>query len=156
MVAADLVETLSGDGPFTVFAPTNAAFDALPEGTLESLLLPENVDQLTDILTYHVLGAEVLSTDLVDGQTATTLEGDDVFRTHSFIRTSLLFVYDAEAGKTRVGMIDLARTRRILGCPYRSCSSAARVLPSWRPGRRNSQQLLQVGCPEGRRHSHSA
>lgn len=53
--AAGLVETLKGEGPFTVFAPTNAAFDKLPEGTVASLLEPENKDQLTAILTYHVL-----------------------------------------------------------------------------------------------------
>merc|ERR1711990_95245 len=78
LTAADLVDTLSGDGPFTVFAPTNAAFAALPEGTLESLLLPENKDQLTDILLYHVLASQVLSTDLTDGLKAETLQGDTV------------------------------------------------------------------------------
>merc|ERR1712141_981181 len=64
VVAGDLAETLSSPGPFTVFAPTNEAFGALPEGTLDSLLKPENKDQLVDILTYHVLPAQVLSTDL--------------------------------------------------------------------------------------------
>merc|ERR1712010_314280 len=64
VVAGDLVETLSYPGPFTVFAPTNEAFGALPEGTLDSLLKPENKDQLVDILTYHVLPSQVLSTDL--------------------------------------------------------------------------------------------
>ena len=59
--AAGLVETLSGEGPFTVFAPTNAAFEALPEGTVETLLMPENKDQLTRILTCHVVAADVMS-----------------------------------------------------------------------------------------------
>ncbi len=59
--AAGLVETLQGEGPFTVFAPVNAAFDALPEGTVETLLKPENKDQLTTILTCHVVGAAVMS-----------------------------------------------------------------------------------------------
>jgi uncharacterized surface protein with fasciclin (FAS1) repeats len=63
--AAGLVETLSGEGPFTVFAPVNAAFDALPAGTVESLLLPENKDQLTSVLTYHVIAGDIMSTDLV-------------------------------------------------------------------------------------------
>lgn len=63
--AAGLVETLSGEGPFTVFAPVNAAFDALPAGTVESLLLPENKDQLTGVLTYHVIAGDIMSTDLV-------------------------------------------------------------------------------------------
>ncbi|MFD0858532.1 fasciclin domain-containing protein [Roseovarius aquimarinus] len=60
--AAGLVETLSGEGPFTVFAPTNAAFEKLPEGTVETLLKPENKDQLTQILTCHVVGADAMST----------------------------------------------------------------------------------------------
>jgi len=76
--AAGLVETLQGDGPFTVFAPTNAAFEALPEGTLESLLKPENKDKLTAILTYHVVGAKVMSGDLKNGQTAGTVNGEDI------------------------------------------------------------------------------
>merc|ERR1711998_570285 len=78
VVAGDLVETLSSPGPFTVFAPLNSAFAALPEGTLDTLLKPENKDQLVDILTYHVVGAKALSTDLSDGQTITTVEGKDV------------------------------------------------------------------------------
>jgi uncharacterized surface protein with fasciclin (FAS1) repeats len=63
--AAGLVETLQGAGPFTVFAPTNAAFEALPAGTVETLLKPENKDQLTKILTCHVVGAEAFSKDIM-------------------------------------------------------------------------------------------
>ncbi|MBP1805672.1 fasciclin domain-containing protein [Rubellimicrobium aerolatum] len=62
--AAGLVETLQGAGPFTVFAPTNAAFEALPAGTVDTLLLPENKETLTQILTCHVVGAEVMSAAL--------------------------------------------------------------------------------------------
>ncbi|MEP9386419.1 fasciclin domain-containing protein [Mesorhizobium sp. KR9-304] len=62
--AAGLVETLSGPGPFTVFAPTNAAFAALPAGTVETLLKPENKDQLTKILTCHVVGAKAMAADI--------------------------------------------------------------------------------------------
>lgn len=76
--AAGLVETLKGDGPFTVFAPTNEAFSKLPEGTLESLLKPENKDKLVQILTYHVVPGNVMSTDLEDGMTATTAEGSEI------------------------------------------------------------------------------
>ncbi|WP_113910776.1 fasciclin domain-containing protein [Roseovarius dicentrarchi] len=76
--AADLVETLKGDGPFTVFAPTDDAFAAPPEGTVEDLLKPENKDKLTAILTYHVVAGKVMSTDLSDGMTAATVQGDDV------------------------------------------------------------------------------
>ncbi|MDX1638654.1 MAG: fasciclin domain-containing protein [Balneolaceae bacterium] len=75
---AGLVETLNGEGPFTVFAPTNAAFDKLPEGTLESLLKPENKDQLTSILAYHVVSGKVESGSLENGMTATTVEGSDI------------------------------------------------------------------------------
>jgi len=63
--AADLVGTLQGDGPFTVFAPTNAAFDALPSGTVPTLLKPENKAQLQNVLTYHVVAGEVKAADLV-------------------------------------------------------------------------------------------
>ena len=63
--AAELVETLQGDGPFTVFAPTNAAFDKLPKGTVETLLKPENKEKLQAVLTYHVVPGKVSSMDLV-------------------------------------------------------------------------------------------
>jgi uncharacterized surface protein with fasciclin (FAS1) repeats len=74
--AAGLVETLSGEGPFTVFAPTNDAFAALPEGTLDNLLKPENKDMLTKILTYHVVPGKVMASDLEDGQMVTTVAGE--------------------------------------------------------------------------------
>jgi uncharacterized surface protein with fasciclin (FAS1) repeats len=76
--AADLVETLKGEGPFTVFAPTEEAFMALPEGTLESLLLPENKQTLTNILLYHVIGANVLAADVVTLESADTVLGQPV------------------------------------------------------------------------------
>lgn len=76
--AAGLVETLKGDGPFTVFAPTDDAFAALPEGTVDTLLLPENKDQLTTILTYHVVPGKVMSADLTDGMEAETVQGTTV------------------------------------------------------------------------------
>ena len=75
--AAGLVETLQGDGPFTVFAPTNAAFEALPAGLLEKLLLPENVAALTAILTYHVVPGKVMSTDVTAGDVA-SVEGSTI------------------------------------------------------------------------------
>lgn len=74
VVAAGLAETLSGEGPFTVFAPTNAAFEALPAGLLEKLLLPENKETLVKILTYHVVGAKVMAADVMAGGVA-TVEG---------------------------------------------------------------------------------
>ena len=74
VVAADLAETLSGEGPFTVFAPTNAAFEALPAGLLEKLLLPENKETLVKILTYHVVPSKVMAADVAAGD-VTTVEG---------------------------------------------------------------------------------
>ncbi|MCT8328495.1 fasciclin domain-containing protein [Albidovulum sediminis] len=76
--AAGLVETLKGEGPFTVFAPTDAAFAALPAGTVEDLLKPENKDQLTAVLTYHVVAGKVMSGDLSDGMKAATVNGAEV------------------------------------------------------------------------------
>ncbi len=76
--AADLVETLSGTGPFTVFAPVDAAFDALPAGTVDTLVQPENKEQLTGILTYHVVAGKVMSSDLTDGMKATTVNGQEL------------------------------------------------------------------------------
>ena len=76
--AAGLVDTLKGDGPFTVFAPTDDAFAALPEGTVETLLKPENKDQLVAILTYHVVPGKVMSTDLQDDMEAPTVQGSTV------------------------------------------------------------------------------
>lgn len=69
--AAGLVETLSGKGPFTIFAPTNAAFAKLPAGTVESLLKPENKAQLVAILTYHVVPAQVMAADVKTGPAPT-------------------------------------------------------------------------------------
>ena len=74
--AAGLVETLQGEGPFTVFAPTDEAFAALPEGTLESLL--EDPAALADILTYHVVSGEVLAADVVGLDAATPVQGSDI------------------------------------------------------------------------------
>jgi uncharacterized surface protein with fasciclin (FAS1) repeats len=76
--AAGLVDTLRGDGPFTVFAPTDEAFAKLPAGTVESLLKPENKQQLVDILTYHVVSGKVQAKEVVKLDSATTVEGSDV------------------------------------------------------------------------------
>merc|ERR1712157_368584 len=75
VVAGDLAGTLSSPGPFTVFAPTNEGFAALPAGTVDTLLKPENKAQLVDILTYHVLPVEVQSKDLKVFQSVKTVEG---------------------------------------------------------------------------------
>ena len=77
VTAADLVETLSGEGPFTVFAPTDEAFAALPAGVLDALLLPENKAILAQILTYHVVSGQVLAADVTDSDVA-TVEGQTI------------------------------------------------------------------------------
>ena len=76
--AAGLVETLKGDGPFTVFAPTDAAFAKLPAGTVEDLLEPENRDKLRAVLTYHVVPGKVTAAQVMKLKTATTVQGSDV------------------------------------------------------------------------------
>jgi uncharacterized surface protein with fasciclin (FAS1) repeats len=76
--AAGLVDTLKGMGPFTVFAPTDAAFEALPKGTLDDLLKPENKAKLVSILTYHVVAGKVMSTDLKENMKAKTVQGSEV------------------------------------------------------------------------------
>jgi uncharacterized surface protein with fasciclin (FAS1) repeats len=76
--AAGLVETLKGAGPFTVFAPTNEAFNKLPAGTVDNLVKPENKAKLTNILTYHVVSGAYKSTDLKDGQMLKTVQGEEL------------------------------------------------------------------------------
>ncbi len=98
--AADLVDTLKGDGPFTVFAPTDAAFAKLPEGTVESLLKPENRDQLIAILTYHVVPGKVKAADVVELSEAKTVNGQDVTIT---VADSGVQVDNANVVKTDIG-----------------------------------------------------
>lgn len=107
--AAGLVETLKGEGPFTVFAPTDAAFAALPEGTVETLLLPENKDQLVAILTYHVVAGKVMSTDLTEGMTAATVNGADVTITldgGAKVNGTAISTADIEASNGVIHVID--------------------------------------------------
>jgi uncharacterized surface protein with fasciclin (FAS1) repeats len=93
VTAADLVETLTSEGPFTVFAPMDDAFGKLPEGTVETLVKPENKEQLTSILTYHVLAGKIMSTDLSDGMKAKTVNGKEV-TVH--LKEGKVFINDAE------------------------------------------------------------
>jgi uncharacterized surface protein with fasciclin (FAS1) repeats len=79
--AAGLAETLSGAGPFTVFAPTNAAFSALPAGAVDNLLKPEMKKDLTGVLTYHVVPGKLMAADLKDGQKLKTVQGKDLLVT---------------------------------------------------------------------------
>ena len=93
VTAGELVETLSGTGPFTVFAPLDAAFDQLPKGTVASLVLPENKKKLQGILTYHVVAGKVMSTDLSDGMVAKTVNGAEIT---IHLRDGKVLVNDAE------------------------------------------------------------
>ena len=76
--AAGLVETLKGEGPFTVFAPTDEAFSKLPEGALEDLLKPENKEKLVAILTYHVVPGKVMASDVATMDSAKTVQGQSI------------------------------------------------------------------------------
>lgn len=102
--AADLVSTLQGKGPFTVFAPTNAAFEALPAGTLDTLLKPANKDQLSAILTYHVVPGKVMASDLKDGQKITTVQGGVITVS---IKDGKVFLIDAKGNKVQVEQADV-------------------------------------------------
>ena len=108
--AADLAETLSGEGPFTVFAPTNAAFESLPAGTVEELLKPENKEKLAAILTYHVVSGKVMAADVkpmevetvngakakitVDGDTV-MIDGAKIVKTDVVASNGVIHVIDA-------------------------------------------------------------
>ncbi|MEM9888345.1 MAG: fasciclin domain-containing protein [Bacteroidota bacterium] len=109
--AADLVETLKSDGPFTVFAPTNAAFDKLPDGTVASLLEPNNKKTLVSILTYHVISGEFGAADIVNaiklgGGTATlkTVQGGKLLAKMS---SNNVILVDEKGGKSIIAKTDL-------------------------------------------------
>ena len=93
VTAAELVETLSGKGPFTVFAPLDDAFAELPAGTVDSLVQPASKAKLQSILTYHVVAGKVLSTDLTDGMKAKTVNGAEIT---IHLKDGKVFINDAE------------------------------------------------------------
>nr|WP_246558791.1 fasciclin domain-containing protein [Hymenobacter piscis] len=101
--AADLVGTLKSDGPFTIFAPTNAAFDKLPAGTVSTLVMPENKEKLTTILTYHAVPGRLMAADLQDGQTLTTVEGETLTVHRS---GNTVMIHDAKGGMATVVVAD--------------------------------------------------
>jgi len=107
--AAGLVETLKGAGPFTVFAPTDAAFAALPAGTVEDLLKPENKDKLVAILTYHVVSGKVMSTDLTEGMMAPSVQGGELTFTldgGAKVNGATISTADIEASNGVIHVID--------------------------------------------------
>ena len=99
VTAADLAETLSGDGPFMVFAPTDKAFAKLPKGTLEELLKPENKKKLVGILTYHVVPGKVMAKDVVQLKSAKTVQGSKVKIT---VKDGTVMVNKAKVIKTDI------------------------------------------------------
>lgn len=108
--AAGLVETLKGEGPFTVFAPTDDAFAALPAGTVESLLLPENKQALTDILLYHVVSGKVMAADVTGLESATTVLGKDIAikvdMGNVYINDAKVIITDIETSNGVIHVID--------------------------------------------------
>lgn len=109
--AADLVSTLQGEGPFTVFAPTNEAFNALPDGTLDTLLQPENKNQLANVLTYHVVSGDVMSSDLSDGQAIETVQGGTLTVS---IRDGNVYLQDATGNEVQVVSPDIQASNGVV------------------------------------------
>ncbi len=116
--AAGLVDALKGEGPFTVFAPTNDAFGNLPKGTVETLLKPENKDQLTAILTYHVIAGKYTAKDIVasikangGGFMAKTLQGDAIFGS---LEGDKVILTDQKGNKSTVLIADVAASNGVI------------------------------------------
>lgn len=116
--AAGLVETLSGKGPFTVFAPVNAAFEKLPKGTVETLLKPENKGTLTAILTYHVVAGNLLAADVLNAIKAgggkaevTTVQG---VKLTARVESGKVVLTDAKGGKSTIVATDLKATNGVI------------------------------------------
>jgi uncharacterized surface protein with fasciclin (FAS1) repeats len=118
VVAAGLAETLSGEGPFTVFAPTNDAFAKLPEGTVETLLKPESKDALTDILTYHVVSGKYEASAVIDAITnnngeftVPTVQGGEITLS---LMDGKVMLKDANGGMSTVIIADVAASNGVI------------------------------------------
>lgn len=116
--AAGLVETLKGDGPFTVFAPTNAAFEKLPAGTVDNLVKPENKATLTKILTYHVVAGKLSAKDIVEAiktgggkAELTTVEGEKLTAT---LKGKKVILTDAKGGTSTVTIADVNQKNGVI------------------------------------------
>ncbi|WP_394746796.1 fasciclin domain-containing protein [Spongiimicrobium salis] len=116
--AADLVGALKGDGPFTVFAPTNNAFGKLPKGTVGSLLKPENKGTLTAVLTYHVVAGKFMAKDIVKAIKANggsfmvkTLQGQELVAS---MKNGKVYLMDAKGGKSQVVITDVAASNGVI------------------------------------------
>jgi len=109
--AAGLVETLESKGPFTVFAPTNAAFGKLPAGTVETLVKPENKATLTKILTYHVVSGKLQASDLSDGKKLKTVEGETLTVKKS---GDSVMIVDAKGGSASVTIPNVNQSNGVI------------------------------------------
>lgn len=109
--AAGLVDTLASKGPFTVFAPTNAAFGKLPAGTVETLVKPESKATLTKILTYHVVPGKLNAADLTDGRKLTTVEGEALTVK---LDGKKVWLIDAKGGKSSVTIADVNQSNGVI------------------------------------------
>ncbi|WP_026704994.1 fasciclin domain-containing protein [Flavobacterium soli] len=116
--AAGLVETLQGKGPFTVFAPTNAAFDKLPKGTVETLLKPENKAMLQSVLTYHVVAGKMNASDIAKAiksgngkATLTTVQGGKLT---AWMEGKDLYISDENGGKAKVTIADVNQSNGVI------------------------------------------
>lgn len=107
--AAGLTETLKGEGPYTVFAPTDAAFAALPEGTLESLLLEENQDQLSGILTYHVVSDSIMASEVASGTVATVNGAEFTVATEDGV-----VITDGQGNEAQVVQTDIVASNGVI------------------------------------------
>jgi uncharacterized surface protein with fasciclin (FAS1) repeats len=109
--AAGLVETLEGKGPFTVFAPTNAAFGKLPAGTVDTLVKPENKATLTKILTYHVVPGKLEASDLTDGKVLKTVQGEELTVKRS---GDQIMIIDAKGGSSTITIKNVNQSNGVI------------------------------------------
>ena len=109
--AAGLVETLEGKGPFTVFAPTNAAFGKLPAGTVDTLVKPENKATLTKILTYHVVAGKLEASDLTDGKVLKTVQGEELTVKRS---GDTIMIIDAKGGSSTITIENVNQSNGVI------------------------------------------
>jgi uncharacterized surface protein with fasciclin (FAS1) repeats len=109
--AAGLVETLEGKGPFTVFAPTNAAFGKLPAGTVDTLVKPESKATLTKILTYHVVAGKLEASDLSEGKKLKTVEGEELIVKKA---DGKVMIVDAKGGTATVTISNVNQSNGVI------------------------------------------
>ena len=116
--AADLVETLQGKGPFTVFAPTNAAFDKLPKGTVDTLLMPENKKMLQTILTYHVVAGKMNASDIAmaikKGNGKATMKTVSGGTLTAWMKGKKLYITDEKGGMSMVTIADVNQSNGVI------------------------------------------